>query len=92
MAAAFGLLHGFGFAGALAEVGLPSGEIPLSLLGLNLGIEVGQLAFVALVLAGWRLLVRARAPVPTWLRAAPAYGIGILAAYWCLDRAAGMLP
>jgi len=92
MAGAFGLLHGFGFAGALAQVGLPSGEIPLSLFAFNLGIELGQLAFVALALAGWRLLVLARAPAPAWLRAAPAYGIGTLAAYWCLERAAGLFP
>jgi hypothetical protein len=92
MAGAFGLLHGFGFAGALAQVGLPSGEIPLSLFAFNLGIELGQLAFVAFVLAAWRLLVLVRVPMPLWSRAAPAYGIGILAAYWCLERTAGLFP
>ena len=45
-----------------------------------------------LVLAGRQLLVLARAPAPAWLRAAPAYGIGTLAAYWCLERAASLLP
>ena len=91
MAGAFGLLHGFGFAGALAEVGLPSGEIPLALFAFNLGIEFGQLAFVMLVLAAWRLLLWAKAPMPRWSRLVPAYGIGTLAAFWCLERTAGLL-
>jgi hypothetical protein len=92
MAGAFGLLHGFGFAGALAEVGLPSGEIPLALFAFNVGIELGQLAFIGLVLVAWQLLVRVRVPVPTWSRALPAYGIGCLAAYWCIERATGLIP
>ncbi len=50
----FGLLHGFGFAGALARVGLPEGHIPLALLFFNVGVEVGQLLFIAAVLARWR--------------------------------------
>jgi hypothetical protein len=90
MAGAFGLLHGFGFAGALAQVGLPTGEIPLALFAFNAGIELGQLAFVGLVLAAWRLLVLVRVPTPLWSRAVPAYGIGILAAYWCLERTASL--
>ena len=49
----FGLLHGFGFAGALSEVGLPEGHIPVALLFFNLGVEAGQLLFVAAVLASW---------------------------------------
>ena len=68
VAFAFGLLHGFGFAGALSEVGLPQGHIPLALLFFNLGVEVGQLVFIAAVLAGLALLGgrsrRARAPAP----------------------------
>ena len=48
---AFGLLHGFGFAGALSEIGLPPGEVPLARLAFNLGVEAGQLAFVTIVLA-----------------------------------------
>jgi hydrogenase/urease accessory protein HupE len=88
MAGLFGLLHGLGFAGALVEVGLPQEEIPLALFVFNVGIELGQLAFVAVVLAalvGIRPLAR-RGPV--WLTRVPAYGIGSLAAYWCLDRVA----
>jgi hypothetical protein len=92
MAGAFGLLHGFGFAGALAEVGLPSGEIPLALFAFNVGIELGQLAFIGLVLAAWWLVVRVQGPLPRWASALPAYGIGCLAAYWCIERAAGLIP
>jgi hypothetical protein len=91
MAGAFGLLHGFGFAGALAEIGLPSGEIPLALFAFNVGIELGQLAFVGLVLVAWRLAVRVQIPLPHWSSALPAYGIGCLAAYWCIERAAGLI-
>jgi hypothetical protein len=92
MAGAFGLLHGFGFAGALAEIGLPSGEIPLALFAFNVGIELGQLAFIGLVLAGWRFVVRVQVPLPRWSSALPAYGIGCLAAYWCIERAADLIP
>ena len=91
MAGAFGLLHGFGFAGALAEVGLPSGEIPLALFAFNVGIELGQLAFIGLVLAAWRLVIRAHVPLPSWSSALPAYGVGCLAAYWCIARAAVLI-
>ncbi|HXJ37610.1 MAG TPA: HupE/UreJ family protein [Candidatus Eisenbacteria bacterium] len=87
-AGAFGLLHGLGFAGALAEVGLPAGEIPLALFSFNLGIEVGQLAFVALVSAAGWLVVRTFARRPVWLTLAPAYVMGSLSALWCLERAA----
>ena len=84
----FGLLHGLGFAGALAEIGLPQEEIPLALFSFNVGIELGQLAFVAVVLLlrmGLRpVVVRA----PAWLRQVPAYGMGGLAAYWCIERSA----
>jgi hypothetical protein len=83
MAAAFGLLHGLGFAGALAEVGLPDGDIPLALASFNVGIELGQLLFVAAV-----LVARALLPVRGRLRLASAYGIGTLAAFWVFERVA----
>ena len=90
-AAGFGLLHGLGFAGALAEVGLPQQEIPLALLSFNLGIEVGQLAFVA----GVTLLRVALRPVerraPAWLAELPVTAMGALAVYWCLERAAALI-
>jgi hypothetical protein len=91
MAGLFGLLHGLGFAGALAEVGLPEGEIPLALLSFNAGIECGQLAFVAVVLAGQRLLARPLEGAPGWLTRSPVTVMGTLAAYWCFERAASAL-
>jgi hydrogenase/urease accessory protein HupE len=91
MAGAFGLLHGFGFAGALAEVGLPAGEIPLALFAFNVGIEAGQLVFVAVVAAGGALVVRLLARRPAWLTLGPAYVMGSLAALWCLERTALLL-
>lgn len=86
MALGFGLLHGLGFAGALASVGLPESAIPLALLSFNLGIELGQLFFIAAV--GTALLVSLRLPSLPWqrLRLVPAYAIGTLAAYWCFER------
>jgi hydrogenase/urease accessory protein HupE len=86
----FGLLHGLGFAGALAAVGLPAEEIPLSLLAFNVGIELGQLAFIAIAL-GVRAALRTQvARGPFWLRDVPAYCIGSLAAFWCIERAAAL--
>lgn len=87
VAAAFGLLHGLGFAGALREVGLPEGEIPLALLGFNVGIEVGQLAFVAVLLVAAAILRRLVPRLPVWATQVPAYVIGSLAALWCFERA-----
>lgn len=86
VAFAFGLLHGFGFAGALADVGLPQGEIPLALLTFNLGVEVGQLLFVAATLLLVAVLARVRAEWPMWCRQLPAYGIGTVAAFWFVER------
>jgi hypothetical protein len=85
VAFAFGLLHGFGFAGALEEVGLPAERIPLALLFFNVGIELGQLVFVAAVL----LLLRALSTVPTMrdrFASATPHLIGSLAAFWFIDR------
>ncbi len=90
MAASFGLLHGFGFAGALAEVGLPAAEIPLALFSFNVGIELGQLLFVAAVIAFERVLRSQLARAPARLARVPAYAIGSLAAYWCCERALGL--
>jgi len=89
MAAAFGLLHGLGFAGALAEIGLPQADIPLALASFNGGIELGQLAVVVAALAVGRLL--AAVPRPRWTDAVPAYGIGALAVMWMLERASALL-
>ena len=91
VSAGFGLLHGLGFAGALAEVGLPTAEIPLALFSFNAGIELGQLAFVALVLLATLALRRLRPSWPRALEALPAYSIGTMAAYWFCERAAGLM-
>ena len=82
----FGLLHGFGFAGALAEIGLPTSELPLALLGFNLGVEIGQLLIVAIALL---TLNRLQKTWPHQIRHAKtllAYLIGTIATYWLIDR------
>lgn len=84
---AFGLLHGLGFAGALSQVGLPAGEIPLSLLAFNLGIEAGQLLLVAAALSVAAVLrVQSSRLKPLLPAGVPAYIIGSLAACWCIER------
>jgi hydrogenase/urease accessory protein HupE len=85
----FGLLHGFGFAGALSEVGLPGSSIPLALLAFNLGVEAGQLLFVAAALVLYALARRVPATLPAWTWRIPPYAIGGVAAYWTLERVAG---
>lgn len=90
MAATFGLLHGLGFAAALAETGLPHGEIPLALLAFNAGIEAGQLAFVLVVLAAGRLVRRVPLRVPDRARRVPVYAMGTLAAFWWWERTAAL--
>jgi hypothetical protein len=86
VAFAFGLLHGFGFAGALSEVGVPQHAVPLALLFFNVGVELGQLSFIAAVF-GFAWLVRLlplRVPA-IWPRAV-AYGVGSVAAFWVVER------
>lgn len=91
MASGFGLLHGLGFAGVLAEIGLPAGEIPLALLAFNLGIEAGQIALVlALILLKRLTQQRPLADTMPRLHALPSYAIGTLAAYWCCERLASL--
>lgn len=90
VAFSFGLLHGFGFAGALEEVGLPQTAIPTALLMFNVGVEVGQLIFVAAFLLLRLAWTRAlRAPSPQWLARAASYGIGTIAMYWVIERVLG---
>jgi len=91
MSALFGLLHGLGFAGALAQAGLPAGEIPLALFAFNLGIELGQLAVVAALLALQAALQPWSARTPAWLARAPAYAIGTTAAALVFERVAAGL-
>ena len=82
----FGLLHGFGFAGALREIGLPEGEVPMALLTFNLGVEAGQLLVIVAVLA-LRAMVERLAPSaePPALKLA-TYAIGTISAYWLIER------
>jgi len=86
VALCFGLLHGFGFAGALTEVGLPAADISLALLFFNLGVEIGQILFVVVVLFFIRQLQRIRSQWPGWAMQVPSYAIGSLAAFWFIER------
>jgi hydrogenase/urease accessory protein HupE len=86
VALCFGLLHGFGFAGALTEVGLPQSDIPLALLFFNVGVEAGQLMFVAGVLVVTWMIRKMKFRWPAWVEQAPAYAIGSLAAFWFIQR------
>ena len=93
IAFAFGLLHGVGFASALAQIGLPQAAVPAALLFFNLGVEAGQLFFIAGALAAVALMSRlARGlelrPAPPFVAALPAYAIGCTAAFWVLQRVA----
>ena len=81
-------LHGFGFAGALSEVGLPEGHIPVALLFFNLGVEAGQLLFVAAVLALVAGIRRTGMAWPRWAGLVPPYAIGSLAMVWVIQRVA----
>ena len=85
----FGLLHGFGFAGALAEVGLPQSSIPLALLTFNLGVEAGQLLFIAAMLVVYTAVRRIRIAPPDWAWDVPPYAIGGIAAFWMIERVVG---
>ena len=85
---AFGLLHGFGFAGALGDIGLPQGAVALALLGFNLGIEAGQLLFVAL--AGTLLVLLSKVGRRRIGEVVAAYGLGGLATAWTLARLASL--
>ncbi|MEO8605858.1 MAG: HupE/UreJ family protein [bacterium] len=91
MALAFGLLHGCGFAGALREIGLPAGDVPLALLSFNVGIEVGELTVIAALLIGAAGMSRVPVAWPRWTPQIPVYVIGTLAAYWCFERAFAFL-
>jgi hydrogenase/urease accessory protein HupE len=82
----FGLMHGFGFAGALAEVGLPQKAIPVALLFFNVGVEIGQIIFVAAVLSAVALVARTRVSWLRWAHAVAPYAIGTLAMFWVIER------
>src|SRR5512139_100298 len=91
VAFAFGLLHGFGFASGLTAMGLPKAEIPLALLLFNVGVEIGQVAFVALVVLLERSFRTLEIRWPRWVAALPGYAVGSLGAFWTIQRLAVML-
>jgi hydrogenase/urease accessory protein HupE len=89
----FGLLHGLGFAGALREIGLPEGDVPLALFSFNVGVEIGQLMFISVVIAIGLLLARlmprfaGRAMMPRGIALMGAgYGVGSISAFWLIQR------
>jgi hydrogenase/urease accessory protein HupE len=87
----FGLLHGFGFASGLSTVGMPRAELVPALLFFNLGVEVGQLGFVALIFAVLHSLKRIEMRWPKRVEVVPGYAVGSLGAYWTIQRVAMML-
>ena len=89
VAFSFGLLHGFGFAGALSEIGLPQSSIPLALFTFNVGVEIGQLIFIAAILVLYTLGKRFQPLPPEWAWRVPSYAIGGIAAFWVVERVAG---
>jgi len=97
VAFAFGLLHGFGFAGALREIGVPETDVPLALMSFNLGVELGQLLFIATALAVHAILIRLLPKggrmILTGATAslAVAYGIGSVASFWFIERLSGFV-
>jgi hydrogenase/urease accessory protein HupE len=88
VAFAFGLLHGFGFASALASAGLPRHELPLALLSFNVGVEIGQVSFVVLILLLERSFRLLEIRWPRWAQAMPGYTVGSLGAFWTWQRLA----
>jgi len=82
----FGLLHGFGFASGLSTTGMPKAELPLALLFFNVGVELGQLVFVAMALALERSFRVLEIRWPRAVEALPGYAVGSLGAYWTIQR------
>lgn len=89
VAFAFGLFHGFGFAGALADIGLPQGEVVAALLAFNLGVEAGQLLVIAAVIALLAILVRAAPKAETPALRIATYSIGAVGSFWLIERVIG---
>jgi hypothetical protein len=85
-----GLIHGLGFARVLTDMGLPHQEIPTALLFFNVGVELGQLAMIALWFPLAKITASLFRKVPQGLAAAPAYALGIVAMFWGLERVLGI--
>ena len=90
LAFVFGLVHGLGFAGGLAEIGLPDRAIPAALAGFAAGVEIGQVAFLAAVLALFALAARAR-KVERGLVLAATYAVGSIGCFWLFERLRALL-
>jgi hydrogenase/urease accessory protein HupE len=92
VAFSFGLLHGFGFASALSEVGLPQSAIPVALLFFNIGVELGQLMLIAsffvVITLARRGMRRSGVSQPAWAWRIPPYAIGSIAMFWVIQRIA----
>ena len=91
VAFAFGLLHGFGFASGLSVAGMPRAELAPALLFFNVGVELGQLGFVALILLLFRSFKMLEVRWPRWAELAPGYAVGSLGAFWTIQRVTIML-
>jgi hydrogenase/urease accessory protein HupE len=91
VAFAFGLIHGFGFAGALTSAGLPGKDLPLALVSFNLGVEIGQVAFVMLIVLLERSFCQLQIRWPRWVVALPGYTVGSLGAFWTIQRVAMLM-
>jgi hypothetical protein len=87
----FGLFHGLGFAGALSEIGVPQHEVPLALFTFNVGVETGQLMFIAVVVGGIAALRRLPLNAPQGGRGVLPYAIGSVAAFWTIERVASFV-
>ena len=87
----FGLIHGFGFAGALTSAGLPRQDLPVALLGFNVGVEIGQVGFVLLVVLLERSFRQLEIRWPRWAEMLPGYVVGSLGAFWTIQRTAMLL-
>jgi len=91
VAFAFGLIHGFGFASALTSAGLPAKDLPLALLSFNIGVEIGQVAFVMLIVLLERSFRQLQIRWPGWIEALPGYAVGSFGAFWTIERTAILL-
>src|SRR5262249_35836912 len=87
----FGLLHGFGFASALTGAGLPQHDLPLALFTFNVGVELGQVAFVVLIVRLEWSFQQLEIHWPRWVEMAPGYVVGVLGAFWTIQRTAMLL-
>jgi len=95
IAFAFGLIHGFGFASALTSEGLPHSDLPLALLSFNIGVELGQVAFIVLIMLLERSFRQLEIRWPRWAELLPGYTVGTLGAFWTIQRTCillGVIP